>query len=170
MGFGFSRDGDEAEFDNLDDKKAFIDLGFGSLKKFPEEYWVPALFRVKRSFLPLNPQLPGKDSLVGLAAEAAKKALQMAEVDADDVDLVLMCSSTPEVLRKIEVQEAHFNSPRENLLATFYFALMTLDPLLASADQPLPRFNELLAPTTLYPLYRFGNPLPLKIRALKLKY
>lgn len=40
----------------------------------------------------------GKDSLVGLAAEAAKKALQMAEVDADDVDLVLMCTSTPEDL------------------------------------------------------------------------
>ncbi|CAA2955988.1 3-oxoacyl-[acyl-carrier- ] synthase 3 A, chloroplastic-like isoform X1 [Olea europaea subsp. europaea] len=42
--------------------------------------------------------LSGKDSLVGLAAEAAKKALQMAEVDADDVDLVLMCTSTPEDL------------------------------------------------------------------------
>ncbi|CAA2995534.1 3-oxoacyl-[acyl-carrier- ] synthase 3 A, chloroplastic-like [Olea europaea subsp. europaea] len=40
----------------------------------------------------------GKDSLTSLAAEAAKKALEMAEVDPDDVDLVLMCTSTPEDL------------------------------------------------------------------------
>ncbi|KAG9152624.1 hypothetical protein Leryth_026201 [Lithospermum erythrorhizon] len=39
-----------------------------------------------------------KDSLVSLAAEAAQKALQMAGVDADDVDLVLLCTSTPEDL------------------------------------------------------------------------
>ncbi|KAL0316632.1 UNVERIFIED_CONTAM: 3-oxoacyl-[acyl-carrier-protein] synthase 3 A, chloroplastic, partial [Sesamum radiatum] len=39
-----------------------------------------------------------KDSLIDLAAEAAKKALQMAEVDPDDVDLVLLCTSTPEDL------------------------------------------------------------------------
>ncbi|KAK4415303.1 3-oxoacyl-[acyl-carrier-protein] synthase 3 A, chloroplastic [Sesamum alatum] len=42
--------------------------------------------------------LSGKDSLTDLAAEAAKKALQMAEVDPDDVDLVLLCTSTPEDL------------------------------------------------------------------------
>ncbi|KAL2465771.1 3-oxoacyl-[acyl-carrier-protein] synthase III [Abeliophyllum distichum] len=42
--------------------------------------------------------LSGKDSLTALAAEAAKKALEMAEVDPDDVDLVLMCTSTPEDL------------------------------------------------------------------------
>ncbi|KAG8367718.1 hypothetical protein BUALT_Bualt16G0102100 [Buddleja alternifolia] len=42
--------------------------------------------------------LTGKDSLTGLAVEAAKKALQMAEVDPDDVDLVLLCTSTPEDL------------------------------------------------------------------------
>ncbi|XP_022886125.1 3-oxoacyl-[acyl-carrier-protein] synthase 3 A, chloroplastic-like isoform X2 [Olea europaea var. sylvestris] len=42
--------------------------------------------------------LSGKDSLTSLAAEAAKKALEMAEVDPDDVDLVLMCTSTPEDL------------------------------------------------------------------------
>ncbi|KAI3446642.1 hypothetical protein Pfo_029558 [Paulownia fortunei] len=42
--------------------------------------------------------LSGKDSLTGLAVEAAKKALQMAEVDPDDVDLVLLCTSTPEDL------------------------------------------------------------------------
>ncbi|KAL2482915.1 3-oxoacyl-[acyl-carrier-protein] synthase III [Forsythia ovata] len=42
--------------------------------------------------------LSGKDSLTDLAAEAAKKALEMAEVDPDDVDLVLMCTSTPEDL------------------------------------------------------------------------
>ncbi|KAG8662204.1 3-oxoacyl-[acyl-carrier-protein] synthase 3 A, chloroplastic [Manihot esculenta] len=42
--------------------------------------------------------LTGKDSLVSLAVEAAKKALQMAEVEPDDVDLILMCTSTPENL------------------------------------------------------------------------
>ncbi|XP_073062192.1 beta-ketoacyl-[acyl-carrier-protein] synthase III A, chloroplastic-like isoform X1 [Primulina eburnea] len=40
----------------------------------------------------------GKDSLTGLAVEAARKALQMALVDPDDLDLVLMCTSTPEDL------------------------------------------------------------------------
>lgn len=42
--------------------------------------------------------LSGEDSLVGLATEAAQKALEMAQVDPDDIDLVLMCSSTPEDL------------------------------------------------------------------------
>ncbi|CAI9754762.1 unnamed protein product [Fraxinus pennsylvanica] len=42
--------------------------------------------------------LSGKDSLTALATEAAKKALEMAEVDPDDVDLILMCTSTPEDL------------------------------------------------------------------------
>lgn len=38
----------------------------------------------------------GKDNLTGLAVEAATKALKMAEVDPADIDLVLMCTSTPE--------------------------------------------------------------------------
>ncbi|XP_065624869.1 beta-ketoacyl-[acyl-carrier-protein] synthase III, chloroplastic isoform X2 [Quercus suber] len=42
--------------------------------------------------------LAGKDSLTTLAVEAGRKALQMAQVDPDDVDLVLMCTSTPEDL------------------------------------------------------------------------
>ncbi|KAJ4828871.1 3-oxoacyl-[acyl-carrier-protein] synthase 3 A, chloroplastic [Turnera subulata] len=42
--------------------------------------------------------LTGKDSLISLSVEAARKALEMAEVDADDVDLVLMCTSTPDDL------------------------------------------------------------------------
>ncbi|KAH6779452.1 3-ketoacyl-acyl carrier protein synthase III [Perilla frutescens var. hirtella] len=42
--------------------------------------------------------LSGKDSLTDLAVEAARKALEMAEVDPDEVDLVLMCTSTPEDL------------------------------------------------------------------------
>ncbi|KAK4742057.1 hypothetical protein SAY87_000058 [Trapa incisa] len=42
--------------------------------------------------------LSAKESLTNLAAEAARKALEMAQVDADDVDMVLMCSSTPEDL------------------------------------------------------------------------
>lgn len=40
----------------------------------------------------------GKDSLTTLAVEASRKALQMAQVDPDDVDLVLMCTSTPDDL------------------------------------------------------------------------
>ncbi|KAJ9706842.1 hypothetical protein PVL29_002018 [Vitis rotundifolia] len=42
--------------------------------------------------------LSGKDSLTALAVEAAKRALEMAQVDPDEVDLVLMCTSTPEDL------------------------------------------------------------------------
>ncbi|KAL2920812.1 3-oxoacyl-[acyl-carrier-protein] synthase III chloroplastic [Bienertia sinuspersici] len=42
--------------------------------------------------------LSGEEGLVGLATEAAKKALEMANVDPDDIDLVLMCTSTPEDL------------------------------------------------------------------------
>uniref|UniRef100_A0A0R5QM70 beta-ketoacyl-[acyl-carrier-protein] synthase III n=1 Tax=Salvia miltiorrhiza TaxID=226208 RepID=A0A0R5QM70_SALMI len=42
--------------------------------------------------------LSRKDSLTAMATEAAQKALQMAEVDPDDVDLVLLCTSTPEDL------------------------------------------------------------------------
>ncbi|CAJ2661461.1 3-oxoacyl-(acyl-carrier-protein) synthase chloroplastic-like [Trifolium pratense] len=42
--------------------------------------------------------LSGGDSLTTLAAEAAKKALEMAKLDPDDIDLILMCTSTPEDL------------------------------------------------------------------------
>ncbi|XP_057511368.1 beta-ketoacyl-[acyl-carrier-protein] synthase III B, chloroplastic-like [Actinidia eriantha] len=42
--------------------------------------------------------ITGKDSLTALAVEAAKNALQMAEVDPDDLDLVLLCTSTPDDL------------------------------------------------------------------------
>ncbi|XP_027072488.1 beta-ketoacyl-[acyl-carrier-protein] synthase III A, chloroplastic-like [Coffea arabica] len=42
--------------------------------------------------------LSGKDSLNALAVDAARKALEMAEVDPIDVDLVLLCTSTPEDL------------------------------------------------------------------------
>ncbi|KAJ8554148.1 hypothetical protein K7X08_024826 [Anisodus acutangulus] len=42
--------------------------------------------------------LAGKENLTDLAAEAARKALEMAEVDPNDVDLILLCSSTPEDL------------------------------------------------------------------------
>lgn len=40
--------------------------------------------------------LAGKDSLNTLAVDAAKKALEMAQVDPEEVDLVLLCTSTPE--------------------------------------------------------------------------
>lgn len=36
--------------------------------------------------------------MTGLATEAARKALEMAEVKSDDVDLILLCTSTPEDL------------------------------------------------------------------------
>ncbi|MED6124720.1 Beta-ketoacyl-[acyl-carrier-protein] synthase III A, chloroplastic [Stylosanthes scabra] len=42
--------------------------------------------------------LSGRDSLTTLAVDAAQKALEMAKVDADDVDLILLCTSTPEDL------------------------------------------------------------------------
>ncbi|XP_071701826.1 beta-ketoacyl-[acyl-carrier-protein] synthase III A, chloroplastic-like isoform X2 [Rutidosis leptorrhynchoides] len=42
--------------------------------------------------------LTGKDRMTGLAVEAAQKALEMAEVNPDDVDLVLLCTSTPDDL------------------------------------------------------------------------
>lgn len=45
-----------------------------------------------------NVALTGKDSLTTLAVEASRKALEMAQVDPDDVDLILMCTSTPEDL------------------------------------------------------------------------
>ncbi|XP_015083523.1 3-oxoacyl-[acyl-carrier-protein] synthase 3 A, chloroplastic-like isoform X2 [Solanum pennellii] len=38
--------------------------------------------------------LSGKENLTDLAIEAAQKALEMAEVDPKDVDLILMCSSS----------------------------------------------------------------------------
>ncbi|XP_010533771.1 PREDICTED: 3-oxoacyl-[acyl-carrier-protein] synthase III, chloroplastic-like [Tarenaya hassleriana] len=40
--------------------------------------------------------LSGEDSLTGLAIQASAKALEMAEVDPEDIDLVLMCTSTPD--------------------------------------------------------------------------
>ncbi|KAJ6842538.1 3-oxoacyl-[acyl-carrier-protein] synthase III, chloroplastic-like isoform X2 [Iris pallida] len=42
--------------------------------------------------------LTGDENLGGLALEAAKGALQMAQVDADNVDLIIMCTSTPDDL------------------------------------------------------------------------
>ncbi|CAN6440149.1 unnamed protein product [Victoria cruziana] len=42
--------------------------------------------------------LSGDETLTDLAAEAARKALDMAKVEAVDVDLILMCTSTPDDL------------------------------------------------------------------------
>ena len=50
-----------------------------------------------RRFL-LTITLSGKESLKSLAVEAARKALEMADVDPNDLDLILMCTSTPEDL------------------------------------------------------------------------
>lgn len=40
----------------------------------------------------------GEESLKGLAVEAGKKALEMAQLEPDDVDLVILCTSTPDDL------------------------------------------------------------------------
>ena len=42
--------------------------------------------------------MAGNDTLSRLAIEAAKGALQMAQVEADNIDLVIMCTSTPDDL------------------------------------------------------------------------
>ncbi|XP_071702277.1 beta-ketoacyl-[acyl-carrier-protein] synthase III A, chloroplastic-like [Rutidosis leptorrhynchoides] len=42
--------------------------------------------------------LTGKDRLANLSVEAAQKALEMAKVNPDDVDLVLLCTSSPDDL------------------------------------------------------------------------
>ncbi|KAL5551164.1 hypothetical protein UlMin_001340 [Ulmus minor] len=42
--------------------------------------------------------IAGKDSITALAVEAAAKALEMAQVEPSDVDLVLLCTSTPDDL------------------------------------------------------------------------
>ena len=42
--------------------------------------------------------ITGEDSLIGLATDAARNALEMANIQPDDVDLVLMCTSTGEDL------------------------------------------------------------------------
>ncbi|KAJ6810866.1 3-oxoacyl-[acyl-carrier-protein] synthase III, chloroplastic-like isoform X2 [Iris pallida] len=42
--------------------------------------------------------LTGEETLGGLAMEAAKRALQMAQVEADEIDLIILCTSTPDDL------------------------------------------------------------------------
>lgn len=44
------------------------------------------------------PTLAEDESLTAIAAEAAKRALDMAGVAAEDVDLVLLCTSSPDDL------------------------------------------------------------------------
>ncbi|KAI3719487.1 hypothetical protein L6452_20387 [Arctium lappa] len=46
--------------------------------------------------------------LIGLAVEASEKALEMADVDPNDVDLVLLCTSTPDDLFGSAPQIASF--------------------------------------------------------------
>ncbi|XXG77837.1 hypothetical protein AAC387_Pa08g1910 [Persea americana] len=42
--------------------------------------------------------LSGNETLTGLALEASRKALHMAQVEPDELDLILMCTSTPDDL------------------------------------------------------------------------
>ena len=44
------------------------------------------------------PTLIGDETLRGLSIQAAQRALEMAQVKAEDVDLVLLCTSTPDDL------------------------------------------------------------------------
>uniref|UniRef100_Q25A72 beta-ketoacyl-[acyl-carrier-protein] synthase III n=1 Tax=Oryza sativa TaxID=4530 RepID=Q25A72_ORYSA len=61
--------------------------------------------------------LSGNETLRELSVQAAKKALEMAQVNADDVDLVLLCTSTPDDLfggaAQIEGEEPHLAPPAE---------------------------------------------------------
>lgn len=57
--------------------------------------------------------MPGTETLNGLALEAANGALQMAKVEAENVDLVILCSSTPDDLfggaAKVSTEEEEKN-------------------------------------------------------------
>lgn len=70
----------------------------GSLHPFPFIY-CHLLFAVVlwKKFV-LKIALTGKESLKNLAVEAARKAIEMADVDPNDLDLILLCTSTPEDL------------------------------------------------------------------------
>ncbi|XP_068654398.1 beta-ketoacyl-[acyl-carrier-protein] synthase III, chloroplastic-like isoform X2 [Aristolochia californica] len=62
--------------------------------------------------------LSGDETLTGLAVEASKKALQMAHVEPDDVDLILMCTSTPDDTFGSGPQISRGLGCKNNLLAT----------------------------------------------------
>jgi hypothetical protein len=49
-------------------------------------------------FLSYFPNVTGDETLRGLSIKAAQRALEMAKVKAEDVDLVLLCTSTPDDL------------------------------------------------------------------------
>ncbi|KAJ4956780.1 hypothetical protein NE237_013563 [Protea cynaroides] len=72
-----------------------LEISNGDLAKIVEtsDEWISVRTGIRNRRV-----LSGKDRLSGLAAEAAKRALEMAQVDADDVDLVLLCTSTPDDL------------------------------------------------------------------------
>ncbi|CAL0332128.1 unnamed protein product [Lupinus luteus] len=72
-----------------------LEISNDDLSKFVEtsDEWISSRTGIRRRRV-----LSGKDNLTNLAAEAARKALEMANVDPDDLDLILMCTSTPEDL------------------------------------------------------------------------
>lgn len=67
----------------------------------------------------------GNDSLTGLAVEASRKALEMAQVEPDDLDLILFCSSTPEDLfggaPKVPSDSRWINSQQKSSLSSSSF-------------------------------------------------
>ncbi|XP_021770023.1 3-oxoacyl-[acyl-carrier-protein] synthase III, chloroplastic-like [Chenopodium quinoa] len=72
-----------------------LQISNDDLSKFVEtsDEWISTRTGIRKRRV-----LSGDDSMVGLAAEAARNALQMANVGPDDIDLILMCTSTPEDL------------------------------------------------------------------------
>ncbi|OWM71060.1 hypothetical protein CDL15_Pgr011187 [Punica granatum] len=75
-----------------------MDLGFVPRSLLLRGSFAPALFKALTNRLwanlPLHLDRQGKESQTNLAVEAARKAIEMVQVDADDVDMVLMCTST----------------------------------------------------------------------------
>lgn len=57
-------------------------------------YYIASVWKIIRKAVDLIYAFTGKENLTDLAIEAAQKALEMAEVDPKDVDLILMCCSS----------------------------------------------------------------------------
>jgi 3-oxoacyl-[acyl-carrier-protein] synthase III len=75
------------------EQKKKSSAGRGKTTRFScVRFFVLLLFLI----FPLN--VTGDETLRGLSIQAAQRALEMAGVKAEDVDLVLLCTSTPDDL------------------------------------------------------------------------
>jgi 3-oxoacyl-[acyl-carrier-protein] synthase-3 len=72
-----------------------LSISNDSLSKIVEtsDEWIAARTGIRNRRV-----LSGDETLRGLSIQAAQKALEMAQVKAEDVDLVLLCTSTPDDL------------------------------------------------------------------------